>query len=227
MGIFLEALEAVSGRWKPIILASLLPFTMSALLEFLPLDASSFLFFLVVLAQLWLYTCIAVAVHRIVLIGPDSVPTFGVMLQVSRPQLRFAAFLLGVGILITILVILMKLVFFFSLFVLAALLYVVPVVSFAFPATAVDSDLAFRELLDTGRHHYWLLVKAVLIVPLVIGLVVNAIRSQSEAIAAVVPGTALEVGAQAGTALVLIVEITVLSMAYANIEQRESSAAMF
>lgn len=175
MTIFSEAMGILSERWKAIVLACFLPLVTAALLEVMQADETSFVVFPLVLVQLYVYTCIAVAVHRIVLIGPDAVPVFGFMLNISRRELRFAGVLLLFAALVVVATLFTNGVVFVALIVLAAMFYFVPVFSIVFPAVAVDSDLTLRELLSYGHSHYWLLAKAALIVPLVIGFLVNAL----------------------------------------------------
>lgn len=225
MGIFSDALDALSASWKEVLWACLLPLVLSASLELLPLPTSNILSIVLGVVQLALYTCIAVAVHRIVLIGPDAVPPYGMLMSMSRRELRFAGMLLLFGCLLVAMMLLMKLSVIFAVFVLAAIFYVLPVFSIVFPAVAVDTDLGLRELVGIGRHHYWLLAKATLVVPLIFGLTSNALGELMAATAA--PLFLLVVASQLGAALVLVIEIAVLSVAYREIEVRESAASVF
>lgn len=225
MGIFSDALNALSTSWRVVITACLLPFVLSALIELLPLPDGVFILGVVAIVQIALYTCIAVAVHRIVLIGPDSIPPYGVMMSMSRRELRFAGALLLFACLIVALMLLMKLPIVFSFVVLGAVLYGIPVFSIVFPAVAVDSELTLRELVGVGRHHYWLLAKATLIVPLAFGIFGSAVGEVVAKTSA--PQFLLDLAGQAGAALALVVEIAVLSIAYREIEVRESPLGVF
>lgn len=227
MGIFSDALDMLAGRWTAVILACLLPLIGSALIEVIPVGDGWFVLVPLLLVQLCLYTCIAVAVHRVVLIGSDSVPRFGVMLHFSRRELRFAGFLLLFGCLVFAGFFLMNLGAYVSLLMLGALLYLVPVFSIVFPAAAVDNDLTLRELLSVGRYHYWLLAKATLVIPLIVGLLMKGLGEAAAEMFGDVRTLLAIVSAQAVGALVLIIEIAVLSVAYREIEHRESPQAVF
>lgn len=226
MGIFSDALDALAGHWKTVLLACLLPFVLSTLIELLPLPDSAFILGMAVIVQIALYTCIAVVVHRVVLIGPDSVPPYGVMMSMSRRELRFAVMLFLLCGLLIALLLLMKLWVVFSVFVLVALFYCFPVFSIVFPAVAVDSDLTLRELIGVGRQHYWLLAKATLLIPLVFGILADGLGELLVTKIAA-PQLLVDLAGQAGAALILIIEIAVLSIAYREIEAREGAVGVF
>lgn len=228
MGIFSDALDALSGNWKTVALACVFPLSVSTLLDFVPAEAvGPAAVVSVALIQMLMYVCIAVAVHRIVLLGPDSVPALGVMLYLSRRELQFAGLLLLFFSLLLVSILATKVALGFSVFVFALMLYGLPVFSIVFPGTAVDSDLSLREMLAQGRHHYWLLARATLIVPLATSFVSKAFSELGARLAGVVPDLLILLAGHLGTALVLVVEIAVLSVAYARIERMESPAGVF
>lgn len=227
MRIFSEALGILVVRWKTVVTACFLPLAGAALVEAVPVGDESLMTIPLGLAQLYFYTCIAVAVHRVVLLGPDSVPVLGVMLSISRRELRFAGFMLLFAGLIYAALLLMGNVFFLSLVALGAMLYFVPVFFIVFPAVAVDSELTLRELLSVGHSHYWLLAKATLVVPLVVALLVQALGEAAVQVFGDLPPTLAAVTGQVVAALVLVIEIGVLSVAYGEIERRESAEAVF
>lgn len=225
MGIFSDALDALSESWKAILRACLLPFALLALVDLLPLPGSMLILIIVFIVQVAAYTCIAVAVHRIILIGPESVPEYGVLTSMSRRELRFAGMLLLFAFSVMVLMLLTKWSLIFSFIVLGAILYVVPVFSIVFPGVAVDSDLTLWELVGVGRLHYWTLAKATLLVPLFFGIFSSAVGELVTTISSL--QLLLDVCGQLGTALTLVVEVAVLSTAYREIEVRESSVSVF
>ncbi len=149
--------------------ALFIPIAVLVLLDVIPIQESEItkIIILFVLPMV-IYMVLAITTHRIILLGPQSVPVFGIYIPRKR-ELLFALYSIAVVSVI------MPLVFFILIptigyyIALIASLYIIGRLSLVFPAIATDQRWTLYDSWKATHGHQVLMIIVVTIFPFVIG----------------------------------------------------------
>ena len=152
--------------------ALLVPFILLALitsLAFLP-DVGSKGVFAINLLQWIPLTLIAVTTHRIILEGPDSVPTWGINRFGAR-EFKFIGYQFLVAI-----AALPAAVFTFIPYIgiflsLVAIAYIIGRLSLVLPSIAIDSNIGLKQSWEATKNHQTMMVVVVILSPILFGFI--------------------------------------------------------
>lgn len=214
MSFWKVVVGAVLYLWHyrlPLLKALLVPFALMLVLELADrLHASSAVDLLSALVWLAVFAVFAITTHRIVLLGPGSVPPWGIGWW-SKREWRFLLYLFGfTGLLLACSVVLSFLALIPFLGVLVGLLltcWLAARLSLVFPALALEEQASFRRSWQMTRDYQGLMIAVVVLFPVLIAVVLVTFRELSGAFAVI----ALL------SSLVLVFEVAVLSVAYQHI----------
>ncbi len=161
--------------------ALLLPFILSILLDILPFWRSSFLLSIIyIVLNLMIQTIFAVTTHRMILLGPEHVPVWGI-LRWSKRETVFIfhvialALILYAGIFITHVHIVGTLIFFVLTFIYLVIL--LPRLSLVFPAIAVGDKCSFKISWFVTKDYKLLMFFSVILIPLIVSIPVLVINN--------------------------------------------------
>ncbi len=205
-GDALTAAFSNANRYKGTLAKTLiLPMAVVLTLRLVPLESLAESYWMLVYFPVLLLSHVVVAVttHRVVLLGPDSVPEWGLM-RITKRELRFIAF----GITIALLYALPILAFAQApvgiVFGILAASYIAARVSLVFPAVATDRYWTLAQAWEAAQPHQFMLIIVVVVFPLLIGTVEGVFSS--------IPGFFLVAPFLTGVTNVLVV--SALSAAY-------------
>ena len=172
------------------------------------------------------YVFLAVTCHRIIILGKNSVPTFGVRKWTMR-ETRFLGWLVGLYIMIGFMIFsiaalpsviiplfegrVMYLVIPVSIISALPGVYVLSRLSLIFPATSVDEEVNIKWAWDISRNNGWRLAVIVCALPAAAGYIQNILTGEDDG---VLKSTLLMLVAF----VVLIIEIAALSLTYKELK---------
>ncbi len=172
------------------------------------------------------YAFLAVTCHRIIILGTDSVPIFGVRKWTMR-ETRFFGWMIGLYIMIvfiifsiaTLPIVIIPLFegramyLIIPLSIISALpgVYVLSRLSLIFPATSVDEKVSIKWSWDTSRNNGWRLSIIVCALPAVAGYIQNIFTSEDD-------GFFISTLLMLVAFIVLIIEIAALSLTYKELK---------
>ena len=172
------------------------------------------------------YVFLAVTCHRIIILGKNSVPTFGVRKWTMR-EARFFSWLVGLYIMIGVMIFsiaalpsviiplfegrVMYLVIPVSIISALPGVYVLSRLSLIFPATSVDEKANIKWAWDISRNNGWRLAVIVCALPAAAGYIQNVLIGEDDG---VLKSTLLMLVAF----VVLIIEIAALSLTYKELK---------
>lgn len=131
--------------------------------------------FLLGILSLMVQTIFAITTHRVMLLGPQSIPSWGV-LGWSRRETLFALHMIGLSL------ILMPLAFLVYIPVVGWAIATVLVIwifgrlSLVFPTIAIDRAVSFRDSWQLTRRHQALMIFVVIVFPFVLMIPVYLLR---------------------------------------------------
>ena len=172
-----------------------------------------------------IYAFFAVTCHRIIILGPNSVPELGIRKWTMR-ETRFLGWLIGVYIMIGLMIFGValfpsmisplfgeKAIYYIPLSVVAALpgVYVLSRLSLIFPAVSVDEKIDIKWAWDISRNNGWRLAIIVGLLPIAVGYVQTILEGENDDI---FKNTLLMLIAF----VVLIIEIAALSLSYKELK---------
>ncbi|MFT7651901.1 MAG: hypothetical protein ACI9ON_001569 [Limisphaerales bacterium] len=134
------------------------------------------IFMLTGLITLTMHTIVAVTTHRIIILGPDSVSTWG-LTRWSMRETQFLLYLLSMGFGVVMLVslgLILPQPVGIALAISIAIV-VVSCVSLVFPSIAVEQPLTFKAAWDLAQGNIFPLVVCVWLFPIAISLPVGAL----------------------------------------------------
>ncbi len=175
--------------------------------------------FVVQIINLYFYTVMAVATHRLVLLGTEAVSILGIF-RWGKRELRFALY---VVLLILVLMILGALLFFLGVAInfqgsMLVLLIIYGIVgsrfSLVFPAIAIDAPSSFDDSWNMSRGHSLLMLCVVGVAPIVFMYPVLILEAQEQN---------LPILSNLTGSVVLVLEITLLSCAYNEIQKSRNT----
>jgi len=141
----------------------------SAILIFQPDKPSFTEMILITLTEWFIYTMLAVTIHRIILLGPESVSNWGLNIPGTR-ELNFFyhSFLIGVLIIpAAITAFIPNIGIFIAAFLMA---YIISRLSLVFPSIATDKPVSISESWSATSNHQILMIIVVVIFPVIFSL---------------------------------------------------------
>jgi hypothetical protein len=211
------AAVVVFERWRTFCRALLLPFAALIVLGIIESalggkGAAA----LVWLLKVPIYAVFAIVTHRIVLLGQDSVPAWGIG-RWTRRETLFALHMLGMVLcIIPALVLgagLGALSVWVGLFVaFAGSIWVFSRLSLVFPALAVDKGVSFGLSWDLTERHQWPMVVVCVVYPMLLGIPAIALSRLPNVVVAI---------PEILDTLLTVFTVAALSLAYREIHRHE------
>lgn len=164
-----------------------------------------------------IYAIIAITTHRVVLLGPESVPKWGIK-SWSRRETYFILHAVGIGLILLPLALLGAIPIIGSIAAVAIYLWLLGRLSLAFPGIAIDKGVTFKLSWELTANHQIPMVLVILVPPILLGI----------------PTLLLELApygwflSNVFSSLIVVFEIAALSLAYqviTEVEYGESSRA--
>ncbi len=154
----------------PLAKALLIPASALVVLHVIPTQkADAVLKFVLSIADIFIYAVLAITTHRIILLGPGSVPEWGIFTPKKR-ELDFVLRCIGISLFILPFGFLTLIPIIGWAVSLVAVLYVVARFSLVFPAVATDHELSFAESWRATRRHQLHMIIVIAIFPAVISV---------------------------------------------------------
>lgn len=157
---------------KPLSKSLVVPLLIMVMIGYFEPDAKSFdwaLFFLITAAEILLYTIIAITTHRIILLGPSSVPEWG-MYKFTGRELSFIIYSLGIGILMIPAGILSLIPMIGYPVALLGIAYILGRLSLIFPAIATDRLWTLSKSWQASKNNQLLMMVVAFIFPAILTL---------------------------------------------------------
>jgi hypothetical protein len=148
--------------------ALLIPFFLYLLLDMTEyLEPIPFLSFSVGFAYLIVHTLFAITTHRIVLLGRESTPKWGI-LNWSKRETKFVLHMFGLGLMVIPLVVLGFVPVVGMILFLGVMFWFIGRLSLVFPAIAIDQGISFKYSWELTRNYQFLMVLVVIVFPLLL-----------------------------------------------------------
>jgi hypothetical protein len=184
--------------------ALFIPFLVYLLIEFLTqLDLHFVLNWALVVPVIVVQSILAITTHRILLLGPDSVPTFGII-SWSKRETYFVVHVIGLWLLFTAITFLIFVSFTGGIIASLVFICIMGRLCLVFPGISIDRGMTFRHSWEMSANHNLLMFLVVIVFPFLLYIPV--------ALLARLPYTFLLTGVL-WTALIVL-QIAALSMAY-------------
>lgn len=154
----------------PLARALLAPVLLLVALDLLPIDGKHPGYvFLGSVASTLLYTLLAVTTHRMILIGPGSVPEWG-LYPPTRREVLFVLYSIALGLMMLPIGLLALIPTVGMALTLIAVAYLLGRLSLVFPAIATDQGWSFSRSWRATANHQVLMTVVVVIFPLVMSI---------------------------------------------------------
>ena len=184
--IITKSMKDVFENYDAILKALVIPVVLLFLIEFVSNQftqtnqLSGFSIFLVILSLL-VDMLILISVHRILILGRDSIPMWGIKSYTKR-EYRFVLKYLGmIGIVVlcivpTILIFSQSAIFYIlAPIVLVMILVIVSRISLVFPSISIDENMTFVESWRYTKNYKMLVFTTIIIFPLLFSVIVGGI----------------------------------------------------
>jgi hypothetical protein len=150
--------------------ALLLPLLLMVAISYLELQSSNFsILIILMVVSMFIYAIFAITTHRIILLGPQSVPTWG-MYKLTKREARFVLYAIGLGLLTVPFSVFVFIPFIGVIFFLLAMFYLMGRLSLVFPAIATDNPLTFAGSWEATKEYQLFMIGVVAIFPAVISI---------------------------------------------------------
>lgn len=215
--IIVGALAAVVERAPVLAKALLLPVMLSTGISLVPLfidaeDISPVTGFILSLVSLVLHTWLAITTHRIILLGSEAVPEWG-LYRWSRRENLFLLYFLGmlgglimVALLLTVIPVIGPLIF------IVIALVGVACLSLVFPAIAMEETTSFPAAWALAQGNVPALILCICVLPFVLGLPTFFLAAYLPPVAAFLQSA------------ITVFTVTVLSIAYLELTRRPATS---
>ena len=160
----------------PFAKALLVPIAILVILGAIPIqEPGSALMVLLTILPLFIYTLLAITTHRIILLGPESVPEWGVYIPRKR-EFHFVLYSIGMGLCMIPLGFLALIPTVGWVIAVIAIIYMMARLSLVFPAIATDQSWSFPDSWKATRNHQALMLIVVAIFPFAISIPEQLLR---------------------------------------------------
>jgi hypothetical protein len=165
------ALEAISSVYfyKWVLLRTLaFPFIVGIFLELIQSeDIGSLIRWFCVILTIIVQTFIAITTHRIILLGQDSIPKWG-LYKWSFRETFFTFHLIGLFVLMLVAKFLILIPYVGWITAIILIYWIFPRLSLAFPGIAVDQAISFKLAWRLTKNHQLLMFLVVIVFPLIL-----------------------------------------------------------
>lgn len=160
----------------PFAKALLVPIAILVILGAIPIqEPGSTLMVLLTILPLFIYTLLAITTHRIILLGPESVPEWGVYIPRKR-EFHFVLYSIGMGLCMIPFGFLALIPTVGWVIAVIAIIYMMARLSLVFPAIATDQSWSFPDSWKATRNHQALMLIVVAIFPFAISIPEQLLR---------------------------------------------------
>jgi hypothetical protein len=152
--------------------ALLFPLVILTAMGFYELDDGTIswpIFVTVFLVEMFIYTLIAVATHRVILLGPSSIPEWGILMP-SKRELLFLIYSIGVGLIMVPIGFLAFIPLVGLPIAILAIAYVAGRLSLIFPAIATDLGWTFSDSWKATEQYIVLMMFIAVGLPIIMGI---------------------------------------------------------
>ncbi len=122
------------------------------------------------------FTLIAITTHKVILEGPNAVPTWGINRFGAR-ELKFVGYqilIVFVALPVAVLVLIPHIGIYLWVF---AIMYIIGRLSLVFPSIAIGADLGFVESWSATKNHQLMMIVVVGMFPLILGFLEDFLAS--------------------------------------------------
>ena len=207
------------GKYRVVLAKALaVPFIFLVALDaisFLDLDTATG--YLINFISLFVNVIFAIIVHRVVLLGPDSISQWG-FVSWSKRETFFLIHLIGIGLALLPSILLAYIPVLGPLLALIFMCWVLGRLSLVFPGIAIDKGVGFKISWELTKNHQMLMFLIVIVLPVLIALPFFAIMTVISLVLEVPQIMYLK---SLIMAAVLVFEIAALSMTYQLITEKE------
>lgn len=116
-----------------------------------------------------IYTLMAVTTHRLILLGPDSVPKWGLN-KITERELKFILYSLGLFLMLILPAQLTLIPYAGWILAMLGMCYLLGRFSLIFPAIAIDQKWSYQKSWQATQPHQIMMVTIVIIFPIVIAI---------------------------------------------------------
>jgi len=145
-----------------------IPILLIVLLSFIEYE-SLFHNFMLYIISLIIYTSVAISTHRIILLGPSSIPKHGFYIP-SKRDIKFILYTLVIGILMIPTIILVYIPYAGVVVMMIAIFYLLGRLSLVFPAIAIDQNLSISESWKNSKNYQFSMMIIVSIFPFIVSI---------------------------------------------------------
>ena len=203
----------VNANYKPLAKALFLPVLAYLAIASLMIvyDDNTTLTWISMIATLIPVTLIAVTTHRIILLGPESVPAWGIN-RFGRSEIKFTLAQFVVIIFLAPVMVLFFIPFVGPILGMVAAAYMLGRMSLVFPSIALQRKFDFKDSWDATKNHKFMMFVVVAVFPFVLGMI-EFMLDRIQGIAIVV---------QAISLFTMVYVVAALSIAYRIVMEPES-----
>ena len=154
---------------------------LSSAIIFQPKEPTALYIFLATVVTWVIYTMLAVTIHRIILLGPDSVASWGLYVPGGR-ELEFFFFTFILGLLMIPVAIFAFIPGIGTVVSIILVIYLIGRLSLAFPSIATDQDIRISDSWNATKNYQVLMFVVVGIFPLIISIpeyIITAIPNET------------------------------------------------
>lgn len=162
---------------------------------------------------------VAITTHRVLLLGANSVPKWGIF-RFSKRELKFFLYSVAFMLMAIVLVFLASLIPFSFIVVIPIFLLVFPRLSLVFPAIAVDDKFDFSDSLEYTKNYKLLTLVTVFVIPVVVAIIVTLVYGLVIGFLSGVISPKLNILYSLLNIIITVFMISCLSSTYKNIRQK-------
>lgn len=132
------------------------------------LDQPDYVHWVLATLGVMVYAIMAITTHRVILLGPDSVPEWGIR-SLSKREINFILYALGMFLLLVALLPLIKISVVVTIVAFLLMCWFVPRFFLVFPGIAVDRGVTLKESWELTKNHQLHMFLIVILFPVLLG----------------------------------------------------------
>lgn len=184
--IITKSLKDVFDNYEGLFKSLLIPTALLFIIEYfsvnyIGVNKLSILNILLLVLSLLINMVILITVHRVLILGSDSVPTWGLKSYTKREftfLLKYLAMIFGVVFLIFMVVLILNqstLLYFVLPVLFIAICIVISRLSLVFPSISIDENMSFFDSWEYTKNYKLLVFTTIIVFPLIFSLIVGGI----------------------------------------------------
>lgn len=224
--LLLDSFTVVYDNRRRFAQALAFPFTMLVVLDMTELlDMPEFIGWLFAFFAILIYANFAIVTHRLVILGDESVPKYGIT-SLSKRELLFSAYMIGIPMGLAAPLVIISYILdgaaasVVTILGACAYVYILARFSLVFPGTAIDKWVTISRSWKMSAHHQGSMLLVVIFFPILIGLLLSL---PFVLLSLVLPHAVVLALVSLSNTLLLVFTITILSLAYKEITRLEAS----